>query len=85
MTDQTPIKFTLLGIGEVTMKGTGPWRIRQYNHSSADILDSSGAIASPSVRSKARLAANVVFSKVQDAQAVIAKANEILLAEQAQF
>jgi hypothetical protein len=37
------------------------------------------------VRSKARLASNVVFARVQDAQAVIEKANEILLADQAQF
>jgi hypothetical protein len=80
-----PIKFTINGIGEVTMKGVGPWRLRQYNHTSADILDSTGQVTSPSVRSKARLASNVVFARVQDAQAVIEKANEILLADQAQF
>jgi hypothetical protein len=85
MTDQSPIKFSLNGIGEVTMKGTGPWTLRQYNHTSADILDSTGQVASPSVRAKARTASSVVFARVQDAQAVVAKANEILLAEQAQF
>lgn len=80
-----PIKFSIHGIGEVTMTGTGPWRIRQYNHTSADIIDSTDRVTNPSVRSKARLAANVVFGMVKDTTAVIAKANEIYLADQAQF
>lgn len=81
MTDTTPIKFNLNGIGDVTMKGTGPWSLLRHNSSSADIIDSTGVVTNPSVRSKARLAANVAFSMVKDAEAVVAKANEVFAAQ----
>jgi hypothetical protein len=79
------ISFDLPKIGTVTMVGVGPWRVTHYNQHDRIIIDANGREANPTVKRSVRPAANTVFAKKADAEAVVAKANEILLAEQAIF
>ena len=79
------ISFDLPKIGTVTMIGVGPWKVTNYNQHDRIIVDANGREANPTVTKRFRPASNTVFSRQSDALAVVAKANEILLAEQATF
>lgn len=78
MADTPPITFTLDKIGTVTMVGRGPWHVREHNQHDRIIMDADDREANPTVQSKFRPASNTVFAKKADADAVVAKANELL-------
>lgn len=68
----------------VTMKGEGPWSVRSYNQHEAIVIDANGREANPTVKFRFRAAANTVFARINDTQAVVARANELFAAQVAQ-
>lgn len=71
------------GIGEVTMIGTGPWRVRSNNGSSHEIVDADGRVANPTVMQKFSTRGfkpnrNVTWARRDYAQRVVDAANAAL-------
>jgi ABC-type transport system substrate-binding protein len=75
------ITFTLENIGTVQMVGVGPWRVQAFTQHDRIIVDANDREANPTVTTKFRPASNTTFARTGDAEAVVAKANELLAAQ----
>ncbi len=75
------VTVTVEGVGEVTMVGTGPWRVYEVG-SAREIKDANGQIANPTVVQRFSTTTkpnrNVVFAKPASATAVVEAANAAL-------
>lgn len=86
MSEATPITVNVEKIGEVTMVGTGPWRVRSNNGSSNEIVDANDRVANPTVMQRFSTTgfkpnANVTWAKRALAQSVVDAANAALEGE----
>lgn len=77
------ITFELDGVGEIAMVGIGPWKTVGVG-STREIRDSNNVVANPTVVQKwstvTKPNRNVIFAKAATAEAIVAKANELLAA-----
>lgn len=75
------ITFTIDGVGDITMVGIGPWRVRSNGHSH-EILDSNRVVANPTVVQKwstvTKPNRNVIFAKGSTVHSIVDQANALL-------
>jgi len=78
-----PIVVEVEGIGRCTMKGTGPWSVRN-NNGTFDIIDSNRITCPPDVFGTlsggrgSKTQQNLIFSKMTDSVKVVEAANAAL-------
>lgn len=80
MTDTPTVTFTVDKVGDVQMIGTGPWSVRANGVASFEIVDSTGAVANPTVVAKFSTSGkkpnrNVVFAKRATTEQIVETAN----------